>query len=56
LRKLVSLSTLMRLGGGVLCLVLLGTCAIGRVKEESPVNVIVLHTSRVSGQVLPCMT
>jgi hypothetical protein len=46
----------MRLGGGVLCLVLLETCAIGRVKGESLVNVTVLHTSRVSGQVLPCMT
>jgi hypothetical protein len=56
LRELLSLSALLRLGGGVLYLVLLGTCALGQVKEESPVSVTVLHTSRVTGQVLPCMT
>ncbi|MBN2034371.1 MAG: hypothetical protein JW836_13950 [Deltaproteobacteria bacterium] len=56
MRKSFSLSTPVRLVVVVLCLVLLGTCALRQVKEESPVNLTVLHTSRVTGQVLPCMT
>jgi hypothetical protein len=56
LRKSFSLPTPVRLVAAVLCVVLLGTCALRLVKEESPVHMTVLHTSRVSGQVLPCMT